>query len=128
MFSVPVCAACTDHALGSSDEWIGQLVLVALGVVALVFDVMLGGPGLIGSIGGLFLVSAAVWRAADRVQLARTRRRGHHPGLGFEIGPGYTTITTSNVRLVDDLMALHPNAHVCRADDLPAARAVRMPS
>ena len=128
MFSVPVCSACTHHALGrGSIEKIMQGMLGLIGALVIAIDVIWGGGGLATVAGLTFVAAAAIWRATDRAQIARTRARGHHPGLEFEIGDGYTIITTSNVQLVDDLMSLHPNAHV-RGDDLPPARAVRLPN
>ncbi|HTR54806.1 MAG TPA: hypothetical protein VMJ10_29155 [Kofleriaceae bacterium] len=127
MFSVPVCSACTHHALGGgSVEKIMQGVLALIGGLVIVLGLMWGGVGLATVIGLAFVAAAAIWRAAERAQVARTRARGHHPGLEFEIGDGYTVVATSNVQLVDDLMSLHPSAHV-RGDDLPPARAVRLP-
>jgi len=127
MFSVPVCLACTDHALGGgSAEWTIQLVLVTLGVLFVAIGVAIGGGvGLATGAGALFVAGALGWRAVERRRLADMRRHGHHPGLEFEIGDGHTTIATTNARLVDDLMSLHPTAHVRSGDELPNARTIR---
>jgi hypothetical protein len=127
MFSVPVCRGCVHHALGEPGGWAGRVVLVAtatlIALIGLVdFSLMMV------EMSAVVFGAALIWRSVERARLRRWHTQGHHPGMEFDIGDGYTVVSTHNAHLVDQLLTLHPTARVERGDELPRARAVKLPN
>lgn len=128
VFSAPVCRPCSGHALAGSAERVLQLVLVFVAASVLLLGYLDSGAieRDAAIMGWTMIGAAAVWRATTWQLLRQARARGHHPGMEFQIGEGCTTIATSNPRLVDELMALHPTAVVRHAEPIAEARAVKI--
>lgn len=118
-FSVPVCAACRDHAVQSELDVImrvcGALVGGGLAILA-VFKLQehpgsgfFWGVSLVGgAISALALVSIVLRHHREK----RMKGGGHHPGLYCTLEYGTTTLVTSNPRVTDEVLSLNPTAYL----------------
>lgn len=137
--AMPVCFACTDHALQTAFAPLVQAcgVLVGLALTWLAIGYLRERPHdtfLWGAIAvGVAMVGASIaWIVASRRRKTRNHVAGHHPGLELSVGHGRTLLDTDNEQLVEELLALNPNARRLptpmlwrmRGEGLPAARAI----
>ena len=136
--AMPVCFACKDHALNPPFapimQALGGMVGIALAGAGIGFvakrphDPVLWGTAVVGTV--LALASLA-WARATRRRIAAARRDGHHPGLELSVQTG-TLLDTENEALVEELLALNPDAHRLptpllwrrRGEGMPKARVV----
>jgi hypothetical protein len=103
---VPVCPACTEHALGSTstEMMIGSLMCVGIGGALWGFT---GGLWQVGAGGLLVLLLCVGWLLWRRkVRLDRTVG-GHHPDLQVLIAPAQSVVRTSNRRLAQHIAETH---------------------
>ncbi len=140
--AMPVCFDCKDHALQTATAAILQSSLLIVGVCAIGLginylterpddDVLTGSV----AVGAVMTLAAIAWIAAAIRREKRERGLpGHHARLSFSIAHGRTLLDTSNETLVEELLALNPNARILptpllwrrrKERQLPTARAVK---
>jgi hypothetical protein len=124
---IPVCHACSGHALRTHTGPIimGSLLCVGIAVTALGF--MYRGKSGASSgmiVAGFVLVALAIlWIVVVTRRELRERTPGHHPHLVFAVAYGKTFLHTKNQALADELIALNPKARLIK-NKVPKAQVV----
>lgn len=107
---VPVCVDCRGHAMVTPTAAIMLACALLLGGI-------LGGVGIsrahahphdavvLVAIGALLVVAGVAWIVALSMRTRRWRRAGHHPGLTMDVTTGRCVLSTTNVALVNELVA-----------------------
>ena len=113
--AVPLCQECTAHI--SYGRFKATLMAIGGGVggTLLVVGIFTGlfadtgpGPFLIGLTGVLV---ASGWYYLGTWLQVRRARGGHHTMFEMWVGPGFTTVRTTNPDLIEHLCARYPNTH-----------------
>lgn len=110
---MPVCQACIPHALDRTSAGYLAGSVLALGVLGIAVGFFMGeseaqGPVMAG--GALLAAGGAGWALLQSAREKREKQPGHHPRLYFAVLPGMTSLISDNAALIDELLALNPNA------------------
>lgn len=113
--TVPVCGDCQGHAMVTPIGiivWASALLLGATfcGLGIHHADARSHGPAIMIAIGATLVVAGLTWIAAVTVRTRRWRLAGHHPGLTMSVAAGRCVLCTTNVALVNELIATNPFA------------------
>ncbi|MBK9033125.1 MAG: hypothetical protein IPL61_17955 [Myxococcales bacterium] len=107
---VPVCGDCPRHAMITPTG-------IILPASALLLGAIVGGLGIhrtgarphdaavMIAIGATVVVAGLAWIAVATVRTRRWRRAGHHPALTMSVDNGRCVLSTTNVALVNELIA-----------------------